>query len=218
MLPLALVMALSPPPVIASVVLVVGSRARTNGPAFLIGWIAGIAALGAIVLVLADEAGATDGGGAATWVKLLKLAVGVGLVLLAVRKWGARPGAGDEVETPKWMGAIGGFTPIKAAGLGVLLSAANPKNVLLIVAAAATEAQTGISSGHQAIVWAIFTAMATVGVGTPVVVYFALGDRAPALLARVNEWMVRNNTAVTAVLCLLIGVTMIGNSISELFS
>jgi hypothetical protein len=39
--------------------------------------------------------------------------------------------------TPKWLGALDGFTPVKAAAAGVVLSAVHPKNLLLIVAGAA---------------------------------------------------------------------------------
>ena len=82
----------------------------------------------------------------------------------------------DEVPTPRWMGAIDAFTPLKALGAGVALSVANPKNLLVIIGAAAADAETGISGGKQTIVWLIFTAIATVGVAVPVVMYYALGD------------------------------------------
>ena len=37
---------------------------------------------------------------------------------------------------PKWLAGVDGLSPVKAAGLGVLLSAVNPKNLLLVIAAA----------------------------------------------------------------------------------
>jgi hypothetical protein len=43
------------------------------------------------------------------------------------------------------------FTPIKSAGMAVLLSAINPKNLLLVVGCAAVIAQTGSSTIDQAI-------------------------------------------------------------------
>jgi hypothetical protein len=75
----------------------------------------------------------------ATWVDWLKLVLGVLLLLVALREWRARPHEGDEPATPKWMAALDGFTPAKADGAGVLLSAVNPKNLLLIVGGAAAE-------------------------------------------------------------------------------
>jgi threonine/homoserine/homoserine lactone efflux protein len=212
------VIAFSPPPIIAVVVMLVSSRERTNALAFAAGWIVGIAVVGTIVLLLAGEAGASDDGEASTWVELLKLAIGVALVLLALRKWSGRPDAEDDVATPGWMATIRSLTPLRAGALGVVLSSVNPKNVLLLVAAAATEAQTGLSAGRQAIVWAIFVVIATLGVGTPVVLSVALGDRAAGVLDRLEQWLIRNATVVTAVLCLLIGVTLAGDAISGLAS
>ena len=56
------------------------------------------------------------------------------------------------------------FTPLKAAGMGVVLAGVNPKNLLLTVAGAATIAQTGIDAGEQAIAYAVFVIVASLGV------------------------------------------------------
>jgi Sap, sulfolipid-1-addressing protein len=64
-------------------------RARANGPAFVAGWLLGLAVVGAIVLLLADPAGAQDEGEPATWVGILELALG----LLAIKGWMARHNA-----------------------------------------------------------------------------------------------------------------------------
>ena len=53
-LPLAVVAALSPFPIIAVVLMLATPRARTNGPAFLLGWIVGITAVGTIVLLVSS--------------------------------------------------------------------------------------------------------------------------------------------------------------------
>jgi threonine/homoserine/homoserine lactone efflux protein len=213
MLPLAVAIAANPVPVSVVVLMLVSARALANGLSFTAGWLTGIAVLGAIALVIADGADASDDGQPSTWVNVLKLAVGVALVVLAVTKWRRRPGDDDEAEMPGWMGAIDAFGPVKAAGAGVALSAVNPKNLLFVVAAAATEAQAGLSAPHQAIVWAVFTLLATLGVAIPVVLYVALGERAPALLERIKVWLIRNQAAVLSVLCLIIGAMLIGASI-----
>ena len=213
MLPLAVAIAVNPVPVIVIVLLLGSVRARVNGPAFAAGWFTGILILGAIVLAIADAADASDDGRPSTWVSVLKLALGAALVLLAVQQWRGRPGADDEVEMPAWMGAVDAFTPAKAAGAGVALSAVNPKNLLFVVGAAATEAQAEATGKEQALVWALFAAVASAGVIVPLVVYFALGDRAQAVLDPVRVWLIRNKGAVVAVLCLVIGAGLIGGAI-----
>jgi threonine/homoserine/homoserine lactone efflux protein len=114
------------------------------------------------------------------------------------------------------MQAIDAFTPAKALGMAVLLSAVNPKNLLLTVAAAAAIAQTGIPVGEQAIALAVFVIVGTLGVGAPVVIYFAMGSRSRSLLDRLKAWMAANNTAIMAVLFLVMGAKLLGDGISGL--
>jgi threonine/homoserine/homoserine lactone efflux protein len=172
---------------------------------------------GAILLAVASGAGAHDEGQPADWVSWLKLVLGVLLILLALKQWRGRPHGNEEPTTPKWMGALDSFTPVKAAGAGIVLSALNPKNLLLIVAGTAAVAQTGIPAGEQALAWIVFTLIASIGVATPVVIAFALGDRSAELLDRLKSWMAENNSVIMAVLLLVIGVKLIGDAISGLW-
>ena len=213
-LPLAVGVALSPVPIIAVVLMLVTPRARVNGPAFVAGWLLGLGIVGVVVLLIASPADATSDGGPATWVSVLKLILGVLLLLVALRQWRSRPHGEDEPATPKWMGAIEGFTPIKATGAGGLLGAVNPKNLLLTVAAAASIAATGIGGGGQAVAFLVFALVGTAGVAAPVVIYFAMGDRAGPLLGGLQRWMSRNNAVIMAVLLLVISAKLIGEAIS----
>jgi threonine/homoserine/homoserine lactone efflux protein len=209
----ALGVAISPVPIIAVVLMLVTPRARSNGPAFVVGWVLGLSIVGTIVLLVAPD-GTSDSGGPATWVSTLKLVLGVLLLLVALKQWHGRPHDGEQAPTPKWMGAIDGFTAPKALGAGAVLSGANPKNLLLTLGAAATIVQTGISGGEQAAAYAVFAVLATVGVAVPVVIYFALGDRAGSLLEGLKTWLAKNNAVIMAVLLLVIGVKLIGDAIS----
>jgi threonine/homoserine/homoserine lactone efflux protein len=216
MLPAAVGVALSPLPIVAVVLMLVSRRGRVNGPAFVLGWIAGLAVLGAIVLSASSGADASDGGQPATWVSVLKLVLGALMLLVALKQWRGRPRDASEVTTPKWMSALDTFTPVKAVGAGGLLSGLNPKNTLLAIGGAATIAGTGIPAGEQAVAYAIFVVIATVGVGAPVVVSLVMGDRSGALLDRLKNWMGANNAVIMAVLLLVLGTKLIGDGISGL--
>lgn len=214
LLPFAFGVAVSPMPIVAVVLMLVTRHARTNGPAFLLGWVGGIAVAGAVILAIAGPANASDSGEPADWVNWLKLVLGLLLVLVALRQWRGRPHAGDDAPTPKWMGALDAFTPVKAAAAGLFLGTINPKNLLLIVGGAAAVAQTGISGGDEVVAWAVFTVIASLGVGAPVVVYFAMGTRAARVLDELKTWMAHHNAAIMAVLCLFIGVKLVGDAIT----
>jgi threonine/homoserine/homoserine lactone efflux protein len=215
-LPMAVGVALSPVPIIAVVLMLVTPRARVNGPAFIVGWLVGLAIIGTIVLAIAGPNATNDDGTPADGVSWAKVVLGALLLLVALRQWRSRPHDGDDVTTPKWMGAIDAFTPVKATGAGVVLSAANPKNLILAVGAATTIAQTAISGADQAIAYGVFAVIGTIGVAAPVVVYFAMGERSKQVLDRLKTWMALHNAAIMSVLCLVIGVKLIGDAISGL--
>jgi threonine/homoserine/homoserine lactone efflux protein len=208
--------AISPVPIIAVVLMLGTPRARANGPAFLLGWVVGLALVGTIVLLAASGASASDDGDPATWVGLVKLALGLLLLLVALKQWRGRPRGDTEAELPKWMQAIDQFKPGKAAGMGALLSGINPKNLILTLGAAAAIAQTGIGAGEQAVALAVFILVGTLGPGIPVAIYFALGERAKHVLDELKGWMGANNAAIMAVLCLVIGAKLIGDAIAGL--
>jgi threonine/homoserine/homoserine lactone efflux protein len=215
-LTLAVGVSLSPVPIIA-VVLMLGTPAgRRNGPAFLAGWVLGLAVVATIVLLVAGGAGASDGGEPATWVDVLKLALGALLLLLAARQWHGRPRAGEAAELPKWMRAIDRFTAGRSLAIGVALSGINPKNLLLTVGAAAAVAQAGASTGAEVVAMAVFVVIATVGPGIPVAIYFAMGERAEKLLDELKAWMGLHNAAIMTVLLLVIGAKLIGDGVSGL--
>jgi threonine/homoserine/homoserine lactone efflux protein len=215
-LSLAVGVALSPVPVIAVVLMLTTPSARTNGPAFIAGWILGVAGAGTILLLLAGGAQASTRGAPEEWVSFLKIGLGVLLLVIAARQWRARPRAGEEPEMPSWMKTIDTFGAPKAAGTGVLLSAANPKNLILIAGAAAAIAQTGTSSGGQAVALAVFVVIATVGPGIPVGIYFLMRDRAAEILEGLRGWMARGNNTIMAVICIIIAAKLIGDAISSL--
>jgi hypothetical protein len=215
-LPLAIGIAISPVPIIAVVLMLTTPRARVNGPAFMLGWLLGLGVIGAIVLAIADPAKASNSGAPATWVSWLKIVLGILLLLVAVRQFRGRPHDEEQAAMPKWMGAIDNFKPPAALGTGALLAGANPKNLLLAVGGAVAIAQTGIDGAQQAIAYLIFAVIATIGIGAPVGIYFALGQRSQDILGRLKYWMAQHNAVIMSVLCLIIGAKLIGDAISAL--
>jgi threonine/homoserine/homoserine lactone efflux protein len=213
-LPTAIGIAISPLPIVAVVLMLVTPRGRVNGPAFVLGWVVGLAVLGAIVLAVAGGADASGDGEPATWTSVVKLVLGLLAVLLGVRQFRGRPRAGGAAETPKWMHALDEFTPGKAFGTAVLMSAVNPKNLLLAVAGAATIAGTGIDADEQAIAYAVFVVIATLGVATPVAIAVAMGDGSRRVLDGLKSWLSDENAVIMAVLLVVIGAKLVGDAIS----
>src|SRR4051812_21968532 len=108
LLPSAVGVALSPIPVVAVILMLGTPKARTNGPAFALGWVAGLVIVSAVVLLAAN--GASDSSSAAaTTVNWSQVAFGAIFISMGLRQWRKRPRKGTEPEMPKWMAAIDGF-------------------------------------------------------------------------------------------------------------
>ena len=215
-LPLGVGVALSPLPIIAVVLMLSTARARSNGPAFLIGWLLGLLVVGSIVLLLSGGADASEAGEPATWVSLLELVLGLGLLLVAVRTWRGRPTDDEPGSLPSWMQAIDSFTPMRSLGMATVLSGVNPKNLLLTLGAAAAIAQTGISAGQQVVALVVFALIGAIGPAVPVGIYFVMGERSQTVLADLKNWFGRNNAAILAVLCVVIAAKLVGDGIAGL--
>ncbi|HST16732.1 MAG TPA: GAP family protein [Gaiellaceae bacterium] len=213
-LPIAVAVAIFPIPIIASVLLLGSARGTAKALAFILAWSAGLATVGVAGLVVAAFADASDESEPATWVNALLLALGILLVALAIGQWRNRPRSDDETQVPGWMRRIDDFTVARAGQVGFALSALNPKNILLTVAAAAEIAEHGLPASQQAVTMLVFVLLASAGVLTPLVLSLVLGERSREVLDGFRGWMARHNAAIMAALFLVIGAKLIGDAIS----
>jgi Sap, sulfolipid-1-addressing protein len=215
-LPMAVGVAISPVPIIAIVLMLGTPRARSNGPAFALGWLIGLSIAGGVTLALASGRAQEDGDKPASWVSVVRLLFGLLFLLLAARMWHGRPQAGEEATMPKWMQAIDKFGAGKALGMGVVLSALNPKNLALTIAAAAAIAQVGISTGEEVGTLAVFILLSSLSILAPVAIYFVLSERAATILGDLKDWMAANNATIMTVLFLVLGAKLLGDGIAGL--
>jgi Sap, sulfolipid-1-addressing protein len=116
---------------------------------------------------------------------------------------------------PRWMASLDRLRPGGALGLGALLSAVNPKNGGLTIAAASI-AGAGLAGGQQAVALAVFVLIGSLGVLAPLVVYLAAGENAARTLDTWKTWAGDHNAAVMAVLFLVFGFKLVGDGIAVL--
>ncbi len=214
LIPLAIGVLASPLPIMAVVLLLLGERARATGSAFVVGWIIGLVSVGLVGILILNETSVFGSQGSGPVVRLLKGLLGSALLVLAVLQWKQRPQPGEQAELPKWMAALASFSPSKSFGLGWTLAAIKPKNLVLALAAATIITESGMEIGSELIALAAFALAASIGVSAPLVVYFALGDRAAVTLDRWGRWLSRNKSVVMAVVLLVIGLLLIASAIS----
>ena len=216
-LPMAVGVALSPVTIIATIVLLVSPEAKSMSVALLIGWIVGIWGILVAFIMVASTLPDGDPGVPSPATGALKLALGVLLLLVAVRQWRSRPATGEKADLPRWMSAaIDSLTPVKGVVLGLLLAAASPKNLLLAASAGILVGSAELTGGENTVVVITFTVLAGCTVLIPVLSYQLAPARMVGPLEQMRERLVSNNTAITAVLVLVLGVLMIGKGLIAL--
>lgn len=214
--PLAVAAALSPIPIIGVTLMLATPRGVGNAFAFLAGWAVGVMLAGSIVLLLAGDSISPAAEGSKIWSGWLTIVLGLILLWFARKQFVARPKPGSEPALPRWTNSIDRFDAPRAAALGFALSAVNPKNLLLIVGAAALIAQSTIAVGDKFTVLAAFALVSLLGPALPLAIYYLAGDGAARRLASVKSWLAHNNSTVITVLCVIIAAKLIGSGITTL--
>ncbi len=211
-LPLAVAVALSPIPIIAVVLMLGTPRARSNGPAFAVGWVLGLLAV--MVIVTLVTSGADTSSSVSDGVNWMQVGIGLLFLGMARRQWAKRPKPGEEPEMPAWMATVDQLVPGKAFVLGAALSGVNPKNLALTASAAATiSQQPGLSGSDTFLAELAFIVIGSITVVGAVLFYLVATERATATLGTVKDFMATHNAVIMMVILLLIGVKVLGQGL-----
>ena len=214
-LPLALGIAISPIPIIAAILMLLSPKAKGTSVGFLLGWVLGIVVAVVVFTLLASVITPSDPDASKPIAGTIKILLGLGLLVLAVRQWRSRPKPGEAAALPKWMAAIDTMTTGRGFGLGFLLSAVNPKNLLMGIGAGVIVGSAGLTTGEAAVAIAVFTLVAASSVAIPVIAYLVASKRMAGPLESLRTWLLQNNATVMAVLLLVIGVVVIGKGLGD---
>ena len=212
LIPLALVVALSPLSIIPAVLVLHTPRPRPTGLAFLAGWLVGLAALTAIFVEVSNLLGGV-GNKPPGWASWLRVVVGAALIVFGVYRWLTRT---RSAHTPRWMQSMSKLTPLRAAAMAAVLTVANPK-VLFICAAAGLaigSAGLGTTGVWIAEVWYVVVAASTVAI--PILAYAVSGDRLDEPLTKLKDWMERQHATLVAAILFVIGLVVLYKGIHGL--
>ncbi|MGB3698131.1 MAG: GAP family protein [Gordonia sp. (in: high G+C Gram-positive bacteria)] len=213
-LPSAVGIALSPVPIIAVILMLMTPKARSTSTSFMVGWLAGITVatilFSAVAGLLPDSSDGPDLGAS-----IVRIILGVGLLILAVRQWRGRPSEGETAELPTWMQAIDTLSPLSAMGTGFALAAINPKN-LLLAAGAGIAFNQAPGLGAAAVSITVYVVIAGASVWVPVVALLTWGERLLDPLERLRRWLTANNAAIVAVVLLVLGAVLLGKGLATL--
>lgn len=213
-LPIAVGLVFAAAPMVILAVALVTRRPATVSAAFIGGWLLGLAVVGGLVLAAADLVMLFDE--PASWASYVKVALGALLIVLAVRKWQARPGPGDEPTPPKWLAAVDTMTARSAFLLAFVLASVNPKHLVLVASGATAIADATSRVPEQAAALAMFVVVASLGLVAPLAVSRALGERSGPVLTAVDRRMTAHDAAIMSTVLLVLGLVVVGNGLTGL--
>ncbi|WP_197518859.1 GAP family protein [Mycobacterium sp. ACS1612] len=215
-LPLAVALAAGPLPVIAIMLILVSDEAKAKGLGFVIGRIAGLAALvavGLVIFTLIDDPALADRGHPRPAMSVARIVIGVALIALAWRNWRRR----NEPSKPSALTRrVDSLTPRGSVGLGLVVSVIDPASLSLGFLSGVDIAAARLPVATAVIVACAFVVLSTLTITVPLAGYLAGGQAARDRLVGIKGWLQTNEKAVMMVLFLLIGAMLIGRGIRDL--
>jgi protein-S-isoprenylcysteine O-methyltransferase Ste14 len=212
LIPLGLVIALSPITVIPAVLVLHAPRPRPAGLAFLAGWVLGLVALTAVFVGASDLLGGLQQA-PPRWASWLRVVLGSALIVFGIRGWLTRR---RHTKTPAWLRSFAKLTPVRAGVTGAVLAVIRPEVLILSAAAGLAIGTGGLGAAGGWICGAIFVVISASTVAIPIVGYVGAGDRLDDALERLKDWMEENHGAMMAVILVVIGLIVLYNGIHAL--
>lgn len=212
LIPLALVVALSPLSIIPAVLVLHSPRPKPTGLAFLAGWVVGLAVLTQLFVEVSNLLG----GGLdepPSWASYVRIVVGAALIVFGVYKWLTRK---RSEHSPKWMSSFAKITPARAAVTALVLVVVNPKVLFMCAAAGLAIGTEGLGRSGAALGVVYYVAVAASTVALPILGYAISGDRLDPSLARLKDWMEAQHAALVAGILVVLGVLVLYKGIHGL--
>ncbi|MGF6822918.1 hypothetical protein M2317_001825 [Microbacterium sp. ZKA21] len=230
LIPVTLGVVLSPLAIMALVAVLLSERARSNGIAYLLGWLVGLAGLTVVCLWLFDVFEVHALAEPPLWVAVLRTVIGVFLFAAAV--WVYRKGrvhiaqmsnatTPQEVvaaspQLPGWLQTVSTFKPARTFLLGIGLFVLNPVDASCAIIAALDISLSGLDASAQMLFAAGFIVIGALPIALPVLYVLARGENAQPLLDRVRTWIAGNTHVLNAALLLVIGAIQLQKGIAGL--
>ncbi len=207
---IGLAITLEPFPLTAFVLILSADRGARKGLAFILGWLACLVVVIAAVVLLTGGEPPQPRTAPSNAVLAIKLALGVVLILIAVRQ---RRRMGRPRKPPAWMAGLDRLAPWSAAGLAAFL-----QPWTLVAAGAATVAQATLATAGNYLALLLFCLLATSSF-LYLEVYAAFAPAAASgRLERLRAWLDAHQEQVIIVVSLLLGLWLTGKSIYLLVS
>lgn len=217
----ALVAATSPLALASVLVVLTSGRGRINGLAFAIAFVAGQVLCCALAFSLGLVASPGHEERFPTLEALLVVALGVGLVALAVyfrrRRREPRPSVFAE-RADHLKARLAKLSVPTALGTGAVLGFGGPKRIGITVLTAATVTASGVGEASAVALALVYVAVATVLVWVPVLLYVVFGHRAADWLTAGQQWIAQRRDTLTFWPSTVLGLVLVVDGVVQLLT
>jgi hypothetical protein len=211
-----IIAAVSPLVLTATFIVIRSDRKRTNGIAYLTGFVLGTT-IACMIGLLLGQAAADRLSAHETIDGLFALLIGVALVVVALR--GRRIPLRPETETGRATAILAGLEhvgPGAAFSMAGLLGFGGPKRLLLTFLAMAAVSEDAVGVAGDLALVALYIAVATALVSVPVVIILATGDWGVVMLGQAESWFRRHSPALRLWVGLGVGALLILDGVVRL--
>jgi threonine/homoserine/homoserine lactone efflux protein len=202
--------ALEPFPLTAFILVLGAEKGIWKGLAFIVGWLACLVAVIAAVILATMNSPPKPQTVPSTAALAVKLAVGVVLIIIALRK---RRQRGQPRKPAAWMAKLDRLSLLSVAGLAAFL-----QPWTLVAAGAATILEAKLTTPESYLALIFFCLLATASFLYLEVYTTFAGARADARLGHMREWLNSHQDQVVIAVFLLLGLWLAANSLYVLVS
>jgi threonine/homoserine/homoserine lactone efflux protein len=207
---IGLAIALEPFPLTAFILVLGAEKGIWKGLAFILGWLACLVVVIAAVILATGNSPPKPQTVPSTAALAVKLAVGVALILIALRK---KRRMGQPRKPAAWLAKLDRLSLVSVAGLAAFL-----QPWTLVAAGATTITEAKLATAGSYLVLALFCLLAT-----STFLYLELyatfaRSGADATLNRLRDWLNTHQDQVVIAVFLLLGLWLAGKSIYLLIS
>ena len=190
---------------LSAFILILSTKGGTKkGLGFILGWLACLVLVIAMVVLITGGKSVRFRTVPSTVVLILKLALGIALIAIAVVQWQRRNRAR---RPPAWLARLDTMSPWTAAVIAAIM-----QPWTLVAAAAVTAAQARLSSVGDYLTLAAFCLLATSSF-IVLELYAVFAPAASTQLAALRSWLDAHGNEVIVIVCLVLGAWLAGQSI-----
>ena len=206
---IGLAIAFDPLPLTAFIVVLPSQRGTIKGAAFVFGWLVSLAIVVAITVLATGDNPPKPSTAPSLAGLAVKIAIGVGLVAIAIRQRRRMGQPKKPKKPPKWQEHVDNMSPWFAFGLA---PAVQPW--ALIGAGAATVMEAKLSSWESGIALFAFCVLGSSSYLTMEIYAVFRPDKSKAFLAKFRTWIDTHTDQVIVLGSSILGFWLIANSIN----